>query len=381
METKDTLSSCSDSEEQEMQRMHKPRIIFKENSINKINALKTTIQHLLNHDFPMNFGFKRAFYRLFGEDDRTFKFELTHNMKNLETQLNKETLHEQDSKSTFRMLNAQFQKFIHSEVLKTSNYEHDAREAREDFKQYTHIRAQFFKYLIIQNMDSIERQCKIQEVKATYASSGDTDSSGFITENGNALGLENNYSKTGNDQSSEKQSSASGNESSSSGNECSERSNSRDDTNIKPSYDTKRMVEVPYTIKYNVFAVETQHTKQLEFLNDTSLMEKVDSNTTPDSSDMCNNEFEDDQNADDHEDEKANDALTHELNEYKCALVVSNDIRDRCRSALRQKEVNLEKNKVFKNCQLEKEEIEHKYKETLDLLAQQKYQSHEALKR
>ncbi|GJU16769.1 hypothetical protein Tco_1144735 [Tanacetum coccineum] len=70
-------------------------------------------------------------------------------------------------------------------------------------------------------------------------------------------------------------------------------------------------------------------------------MEKVDSNTTPDSSDMCNNEFEDDQNADDYEDErvmlanlianlkldidenqniqkqlrKANATLTHELNE------------------------------------------------------------------
>nr|GEU28761.1 hypothetical protein [Tanacetum cinerariifolium] len=38
-------------------------------------------------------------------------------------------------------------------------------------------------------------------------------------------------------------------------------------------------------------------------MNDTSLMENIDSNTTPDSSDMCTNEFEDDQNADDHEDE------------------------------------------------------------------------------
>ncbi|GJR66649.1 hypothetical protein Tco_0012714 [Tanacetum coccineum] len=39
-------------------------------------------------------------------------------------------------------------------------------------------------------------------------------------------------------------------------------------------------------------------------MNNTSLMEKVDSNTTPDSSDMCNNEFKDDQNVDDHEDER-----------------------------------------------------------------------------
>ncbi|GJR96988.1 hypothetical protein Tco_0269162 [Tanacetum coccineum] len=52
-------------------------------------------------------------------------------MENLETQLNKETLHDKDSKSIFRMLNAQFQKFLHSKVLKTSNYDQDAREARE----------------------------------------------------------------------------------------------------------------------------------------------------------------------------------------------------------------------------------------------------------
>ncbi|GJS05839.1 ulp1 protease family, C-terminal catalytic domain-containing protein [Tanacetum coccineum] len=36
-------------------------------------------------------------------------------------------------------------------------------------------------------------------------------------------------------------------------------------------------------------------------MNDTSLMENVDSNTTPDSLDMCNNEFKDDQNANNHE--------------------------------------------------------------------------------
>ncbi|GJU98956.1 putative reverse transcriptase domain-containing protein [Tanacetum coccineum] len=77
---------------------------------------------------------------------------------------------------------------------------------------------------------------------------------------------------------------------------------------------------------------------------------------------------------------KANATLTHELNESKYALTESNDIRDRCRSALHQKEVELEKYITYKNCQLEKEEIERKYKETLDLLAQQKHQSHEALR-
>ncbi|GJY70077.1 hypothetical protein Tco_0473059 [Tanacetum coccineum] len=86
-------------------------------------------------------------------------------------------------------------------------------------------------------------------------------------------------------------------------NECNDKITSGDDTDTRHSYDIEPMVEVPYTAEYNAFAVETQHSKQPKNMNDTSLMEKVDSNTTLDSSDMCNNEFKDDQNADDHEDE------------------------------------------------------------------------------
>ncbi|GJU91146.1 hypothetical protein Tco_1303569 [Tanacetum coccineum] len=100
------------------------------------------------------------------------------------------------------------------------------------------------------------QECKVQEVKASNASSGDKDS----------------------------------NESSRSRDECNDKSTSGDDTDIRPSYDTKPMVEVPYTAEYNVFAVETQHPEQPENMNDTSLMEKVYSNTTPDSSDMCRGE-------------------------------------------------------------------------------------------
>ncbi|GJS41385.1 hypothetical protein Tco_0566428 [Tanacetum coccineum] len=113
------------------------------------------------------------------------------------------------------------------------------------------------------------QECKVQEVKVVNASSGDTTNGGFILDNRNAHSLENDCSKTGNDQSLKKQSNTSGNESSRLGNECCERSNFGDDTDIGPSYDTKPMA-------------------------------KVNSNTTSDLSNMCNNEFKDDQNADDH---------------------------------------------------------------------------------
>ncbi|GJT45908.1 hypothetical protein Tco_0954623 [Tanacetum coccineum] len=121
---------------------------------------------------------------------------------------------------------------------------------------------------------------------------------------------------------------------------------------------------------------------------------------------ICDNEEQADQNAEEYEDErvklanlienlkldhdenkkilkqlkKANASLTHELNECKSALEESNDIRDRCRSALHDQEIELEKYKKYENCQLEKEEVERKLKDTLGLLAQQIFQSDEALK-
>ncbi|GKD04202.1 gag-pol polyprotein, partial [Tanacetum coccineum] len=91
---------------------------------------------------------------------------------------------------------------------------------------------------------------------------------------------------------------------------------------------------------------ERQHSEQPQSINDTYVVESVDSNVIPNSSDMCDNEEEDDQYADDHEDErvalanlianfkididenkmtqnqlrKANATLTHELNECKYDL-------------------------------------------------------------
>ncbi|GJY05706.1 putative ribonuclease H-like domain-containing protein [Tanacetum coccineum] len=161
----------------------------------------------------------------------------------------------------------------------------------------------------------------------------------------------NEKKSSGNERSSyRKESNISGKVRSQSRNESnnSENDTDADATYITPSYDTKPMIEVPYTAKYNVFTVETQHIEQPENMNDTSLMENVDNNTIPDSLDMYNNEFEADKNADDPEDERV----------CKSALEESNDIRDRCRSALHDQDIELEKYKKYKNCQLENAEVE-----------------------
>ncbi|GJX25754.1 hypothetical protein Tco_0232050 [Tanacetum coccineum] len=125
-------------------------------------------------------------------------------------------------------------------MLKSSNYDSNAREARKDFKNYTQIEAQSFKDLIIQHMESIE-QCI---VKASDASPGEKDCSRIVSDKGNDQGLEN-------------QRNASGDESSRTMNECNDKSTSGNDTTIRPSYDIEPMVEEPYTAEYNVFAVDT----------------------------------------------------------------------------------------------------------------------------
>ncbi|GKC68339.1 hypothetical protein Tco_1100937 [Tanacetum coccineum] len=136
-----------------------------------------------------------------------------------------------------------------------------------------------------------ERKLQIQEVKASNACLGDTNSSGIVSDKGNDQSLENHNN-------------TSGNESSRSRNECNDKSTSRDDTDIRPSYDTKPMVEVPYNTEYNVFAVDTQHSKQSECIINTCVVEMVDSNVIPDSPDMCDNEIQTDQNAVECDDER-----------------------------------------------------------------------------
>ncbi|GJR61530.1 hypothetical protein Tco_1503692 [Tanacetum coccineum] len=129
-------------------------------------------------------------------------------------------------------------------------------------------------------------------------------------------------------------------------------------TESGPTFDAEPLEKVHTDNEYNVFDNDQEHTDQPKNMNDTPLMEMIDSNTTPDSLDVCDNDFKDDQNANDQEDERC-----------KSALAESNDIRDRCRSALYNQEIELEKYKKYKDSQIEKEELERKLKASLDRLA------------
>ncbi|GJY97876.1 hypothetical protein Tco_0514786, partial [Tanacetum coccineum] len=177
--------------------------------------------------------------------------------------------------------------------------------------------------------------------------------------------------------------------------------------------DTEPLEQVQYDTGYNVFSNERQHSEQPESISNTCVVEKVDSNVIPDSSNMCDNDIQTDQNAVECDDErvalanlianlkldvdenkkiqkqlkKANATLTQELTECKSILAEtsrtlgeSNSIRDSCLVALQNKQTEFERYKAFNDRTVDYDKLEHKLNEALGLLAQKEIDIKEGLK-
>ncbi|GJT64302.1 retrovirus-related pol polyprotein from transposon TNT 1-94 [Tanacetum coccineum] len=163
----------------------------------------------------------------------------------------------------------------------------------------------------------------------------------------------------------------------------------------------------------NVFANERRHSEQPESINDTYVLEKDDSNVTPDSSNICNNDNQVDQNAAECTDEraalanlianltldteenktilkqlkKANASLTQELKECRTnldetgrALGEATSCRDSCLIALQNKQNEFEKYKAFNDRTIDYDILQTKLNETLGLLARKDIDIKEGLK-
>ncbi|GJX58348.1 hypothetical protein Tco_0289738 [Tanacetum coccineum] len=163
----------------------------------------------------------------------------------------------------------------------------------------------------------------------------------------------------------------------------------------------------------NVFANERRHSEQPESINDTYVLEKDDSNVTPDSSNICNNDNQVDQNAAECVDEraalanlianltldteenktilkqlkKANASLTQELKECRTnldetgrALGEATSCRDSCLIALQNKQNEFEKYKAFNDRTIDYDILQTKLNETLGLLARKDIDIKEGLK-
>ncbi|GKD21692.1 hypothetical protein Tco_1223395 [Tanacetum coccineum] len=339
-------------------------------------------------------------------------------MNNLETLLNAETLHEMDSKSALSVIKVQFERFINSDLLKpldiySRSFSSD-REVIETFRDYTKMTAQTFKETIIQNMNSIEQciierasheqelkmtlkklserqlqiqQCKVQEVQSSVTSSVDETCSGIVSdEKIEKKELEAHYGFMAKIQ------------------------------EVLPAESSSTgtpLEQVQNHDASNVFANERQHSEQPESINDTYVLEKDDSNVIPDSSNICTNDNQVDQNVAECDDErvtlanlianlkldvdenkkiqkqlkKANATLTQELTECKSILAEtsrtlgeSNSIRDSCLVALQNKQTEFERYKAFNDRTVDYDKLERKLNETLRLLAEKEIDIKEGLK-
>ncbi|GJV08417.1 hypothetical protein Tco_1346073 [Tanacetum coccineum] len=150
METKDTLSSCSNSEEQQMQQMLKQAKILKGGCLNGLSTLKSNFTRILEQGITKS-EFERAFSHIFGEDVDTFTRTFSQNMDTLEQQLTKETILESNCQNAFRVLKTQFEKIFSSVLIKPSSLDEKGWMTK---------------------MSQIQ-ECTVQEVKALDAISED----------------------------------------------------------------------------------------------------------------------------------------------------------------------------------------------------------------
>nr|GEY19697.1 retrovirus-related Pol polyprotein from transposon TNT 1-94 [Tanacetum cinerariifolium] len=177
--------------------------------------------------------------------------------------------------------------------------------------------------------------------------------------------------------------------------------------------DSKPVEQVQNNAEYNVFANHLQHSEQSESVSNTCLVKTDDSNVTPDSPDMCEDDIHNEQNDVESNDErvalanltaylkldvdenkkiqkqlkKGNTTLVQELKECKAILAETSkslgesiSIRDSFLVALQTKQAKFKKYKVFNDRTVDYYKLECKLNEALGQLAHKDIVIREGLK-
>ncbi|GJT27303.1 hypothetical protein Tco_0907578 [Tanacetum coccineum] len=154
MEKKDTLSSCSESEEQQMQLIQDKS---KESCMVSFQRLHSHLKRLSNNDLKgsrTENGFGRAFATLFGQDFETFTGTMFLNMDQLQKQLDNNEFQEIGSMTSFKVLETQFQMFINSQIYLNDEY---IVMTRNYFLQYTQLDIPEFRETLVQFMEYVKK--------------------------------------------------------------------------------------------------------------------------------------------------------------------------------------------------------------------------------
>nr|GEW55426.1 hypothetical protein [Tanacetum cinerariifolium] len=157
--------------------------------------------------------------------------------------------------------------------------------------------------------------------------------------------------------------------------------------NADSGIDSELVEQVQNDAGYNVFANHLQHSEQSEYVSNTCLVETDDSNVTPDSPDMCEDDIQNEQNDVESDDErvalanlkldvdenkktqkqlkKANTTHAQELKECKAILAETSkslgesiSVRDSCLVALQTNQAEFEKFKAFNDRTIDYHKLE-----------------------
>ncbi|GJR79376.1 hypothetical protein Tco_0150161 [Tanacetum coccineum] len=329
-------SSNSNSKERELQLTQ--RLAKQRHSIcmTWFEQLETHLHdlYLLNSPYAVD-AFKPAFCSFFGEEHQTFKLKMFHNLDQLRLQLERENLHGVNAKTCLQALRTQFKEFLASKGVNATDLLNQGWQ--QDFEDFTRCEPSAYRRDLLENLDTLEavihravitygrlqlqsQDAQINPVQAVDDSLNVSKSSWIELENHNALSKSMNETQLQQHESLVTESTTleanlntdvkaldDGSvitESSETKSDMHDTSSSSRtyithvvDANIRPVNDQVPSAEVHLTAPHNVLANEQKHTDQSEPRYDTYLLEKVDSNTTPDSTNMCHRGGEIDQDA------------------------------------------------------------------------------------
>nr|GEZ16304.1 hypothetical protein [Tanacetum cinerariifolium] len=222
-------SSNSNFQKKELHR------IAKESYMVSFQLLHSCLKALSNNDSKgtcIKRGFEWAFVALFDQDIQTFTGSMLLNLDQLEKQLDKEEFQETGSIDAFRAL------MIQESILERAKHKR-AKDQRVDDK-------------MMQSKERKDNSSKALDAGLVVTENNETESERHVLSS------------------------------------ISENDTHTDDADINSVNDKQPMAEVQLSAEHNILAHEQHHSEQFEFVYDTYLLEKVDRNTTPESTDMKN---------------------------------------------------------------------------------------------
>ncbi|GJR51539.1 hypothetical protein Tco_1402060 [Tanacetum coccineum] len=349
-------SSNSNSKERELQLTQRLAKQRHSNCMTWFEQLETHLHdlYLLNSPYAVD-AFKPAFRSFFGEEHQTFKLKMFHNLDQLRLQLERENLHGVNAKTCLQALRTQFKEFLASKGVNATDLLNQGWQ--QDFEDFTRCEPSAYRRELLENLDTLEAvihrvvntygvlRMKENEVNALKENGSQLHDEilhehqikssvkmqsqdiqinpvqamddSLIVSKSSLIEPENNnaFSKSEIETQMQRQeekvdmreavdaglvvTESSGTKpdkqdtSSSSGNYTTQAV----DADIGPVNDEEPFAEVQLTALHNILANEQQHTEQSEPNYDTHLLETIDSNTTPTSTNMCHRGGEIDQDA------------------------------------------------------------------------------------